>query len=133
MSCDGKTGVTTGAWQKNGINGYFTTVWQWFEKGRPGSGEGEWKVIVDHGDVLAKAREPGDWIETKVASCKGHAPASIVAPAEGAKMKSGYSRDQSLNWTWVVQPDNSRTITVSLWNGSSSDTVIADSVAAPTN
>lgn len=128
MSCDGKTGVTTGAWQKDGVNGYFTTVWQFFEK-RPG--EGEWKVVLDYGDELAKPREPGEWIETKVASCKGKAPAAIIAPAEGATMKSGYSRDQSLNWTWVAQPDGERTVTISLWNGTTSDTVVADSVAAP--
>ena len=30
MSCDGRTGVTTGAWQRpDGSVGYFTTVWQW--------------------------------------------------------------------------------------------------------
>jgi hypothetical protein len=31
----------------------------------------------------------------------------------------------------VVLPDNSRTVTVKLWNGEGFDTVIEDSVAAP--
>lgn len=128
MSCDGKTGVTTGAWQKNGVNGYFTTVWQFFEK-RPG--EGEWKWVVDHGDELKTPREAGEWIETKTASCKGSAPAAIMAPPEGAKMKVGYSRDQSLSYTWIVQPNGARTLEISLWNGEESERVLFDSVAAP--
>lgn len=133
MSCDGKTGVTTGAAQwPDGRQGYFTTVWQWFEKGRQSSGDGEWKVVLDHGDFLTAPRQPGEWIETKVASCKGHAPAALTAPAEGAIMKTGFSRDQSLSWTWVVQPNGARSVTVSLWNGAASDVVLSDSVAAST-
>lgn len=128
MSCDGKTGATTGAWEKNGVHGYFTTIWQWFEKS---PGQGEWKFVMDHGDELATPRGPGEWIETKVASCKGKAPAALSAPAEGAKMKSGYSRDQSLNWSYEAQPDGARVVMVKLWNGTSSDTVIVDTVAAP--
>lgn len=129
MSCDGKTGVTTGVWQHpNGTVGYFTTVWQWIPKND--RGDGEWKWVVDHGDGLTAPREPKEMIETKVASCKGSAPAALIAPPEGAKMKAGYSKDQSLNYTWVVQPDGARTIEVKLWNGAASETVILDQVAA---
>ena len=40
MSCDGKTGVTTGAWERSdGVVGYFTTVWQYVEKNARGDGE----------------------------------------------------------------------------------------------
>jgi hypothetical protein len=49
----------------------------------------------------------------------------------GAKMKMGLSRDQSLNFTWTVLPDKSRTVTIRLWNGEAFDTVIDDAVAAP--
>lgn len=129
MSCDGKTGVTTGAWQHpNGTFGYFTTVWQFVQKNA--RGDGDWKWVVDHADELTMARAPKEMIETKVASCKGSAPASLTAPAEGAKMKSGFSRDQSLNYTWVAQPDGARTLEVKLWNGDASETVIMDRVAA---
>lgn len=129
MSCDGKTGVTTGAWQRpNGTVGYFTTVWQFIQKNN--RGDGEWKWVMDHGDSLNAPREPKEMIETKVASCKGRAPAALVAPAEGAQMKSGYSRDQSLSYSWVVQPDGARTVEVKLWNGESSETVLFDNVAA---
>jgi hypothetical protein len=129
MSCDGKTGVTTGAWQRpNGTVGYFTTVWQFIQKDE--RGDGTWKWVMDHGDGLTAPRVPTEMIETKVASCKGRAPAALVAPAEGAKMKSGFSRDQSLSYTWVVQPDGARTVEVKLWNGEAAETVIIDRVAA---
>jgi hypothetical protein len=129
MSCDGKTGVNTGAWQRpDGSVGYFTTVWQFIPKND--RGDGIWKWVLDHGDALTAPREPKEMIETRVASCKGSAPAMLVAPAEGAKMKSGFSRDQSLNYIWVVQPDGARTLEVKLWNGTSSETVLFDRVAA---
>jgi hypothetical protein len=129
MSCDGKTGVNTGAWQRpDGSAGYFTTVWQFIPKNA--QGDGEWKWVLDHGDALTAPREPKEMIETKVASCKGSAPAALVAPAEGAKMKTGFSRDQSLSYMWIVQPDGARTVEVKLWNGEASEAVIIDRVAA---
>lgn len=139
MSCDGRTGVTTGAWQlPDGKTGYFTTVWQWIEKGKrpknaPPSfiGKGEWNWVVDHGDALTAPRAAPEMIETRVASCKGQPSAPLSAPPEGAKMKMGLSRDQSLNFTWVVMPNGARSVVVRLWNGESFETVIADKVAAP--
>ena len=129
MSCDGKTGVTTGAWQGgNGSVGYFTTVWQYIEKNA--RGDGEWKWVLDHGDTLTAPRAPKEMIETKVASCKGSASASLSAPPEGVTMKTGFARDQSLSYTYVVQPNGARTIEVKLWNGETAETVIMDQVAA---
>ena len=131
MSCDGKTGVTTGAWQKpDGSVGYFTTVWQFVEKNA--RGDGEWKWVLDHGDALTAPRAPKEMIETKVASCKGRAPAALTAPPEGATMKTGYARDQSLSYTYVVQPNGARTVEVKLWNGETAETVIIDQVAPQT-
>jgi hypothetical protein len=129
MSCDGKTGVTTGAWQRpDGSTGYFTTVWEFVETND--RGDGEWKWVLDHGDTLTVPRVPKEMIETKVASCKGRAPATLVAPAEGAKMKIGYARDQSLSYSWIVHPNGARTIEIKLWNGEASETVLTDQVAA---
>ena len=128
MSCDGKTGVTTGAalWP-NGKAGYFTTVWQLFQ--RSPDDPGEWRWVLDHGDLIDSPREAPEFIETRVASCKGQPPAALIAPAEGAKMKAGLSRDQSLSYTWVVQTDGARTLEVKLWNGTTADAVILDRVA----
>ena len=139
MSCDGKTGVTTGAWQRpDGSTGYFTTVWVWAEKGKPdprlpanSMGEGEWKWLLDHSDTLPAPLLIPELISTKVASCKGPANAPINAPDEGVQMKTMFSRDQSLNWEWQLRPDKSRTITVRLWNGSDFDDVLTDRVAKP--
>lgn len=139
MSCDGKTGVTTGAWQRpDGTVGYYTTVWQWIDKGRidpnlPANAmsNGEWKWVVDHGDSLPTPLIVPEIIETKVASCKGRGDVPLTAPPEGAKMKMGLSRDQSLNYAWIVKADNSRTLEVNLWNGNGFDTVLFDKVAAP--
>jgi hypothetical protein len=139
MSCDGKTGVTSGAWQgPDGSTGYFTTVWFWVEKGRPdprlpanSMGEGEWKWVLDHADALPTPRQKPEIIGTKVASCKGRANAPIDAPTEGVQMKTMFSRDQSLNWEWQLRPDKSRTLIVRLWNGSDFDDVLTDQVAKP--
>lgn len=137
MSCDGRTGVTTGAWQRpDGSTGYFTTVWQWIPKGKPdprfpnAMGDGEWKWVMDHGDGLTAPRPAPEFIETKVASCKGRANAPLMAPDVGVQMKSGFSYDQSLNWEWQVRPDKSRTVSVRLWNGTDFDEVLVDRVAA---
>lgn len=140
MSCDGKTGVTTGAWQRpDGSTGYFTTVWSWQQKGAvdprlpPNAmGDGEWKWVLDHGDSLPAPLLVPEMIETKVASCKGRANAPISAPAEGVQMKVTFSRDQTLSYEWQVRPDKSRTLTVRLWNGDGFDEVLSDKVGAPT-
>jgi len=130
MSCDGKTGVTTGAAQwPDGRNGYFTTVWQLMQRNPQDAGEWQW--VLDHGDFIEPGRPAPEMIETRVANCKGRPPAELVAPPEGAKMKAGYSRDQSLSYTWVVQPNGARTLEVKLWNGTATDTVLLDKVAAP--
>ncbi len=135
MSCDGRTAIATGAWQTSDANGYFTTVWQWFPKSRTDaaaqtqgvSGEGEWKWTLRHGDTLNKPMPRAEMIETKSASCKGRASAPLSAPPVGAKMKAGYSFDQSLQWNWVVTADGARNFSASVWNGTALEQVISQS------
>lgn len=129
MSCDGKTGVTTGAWERsNGVVGYFTTVWQHVEKNA--RGDGEWKWVLHHQDTQSTPRAPKEMIETKVASCKGVASAKITAPSRDAMMKTGYAGDQSLRYTYIVQANGARTVEVALWNGVTTEPVIMDEVAS---
>jgi hypothetical protein len=129
MSCDGKTGVTTGAWERpDGRVGYFTTVWQYVEKNT--SGNGEWKWLLHHADSLSTPRAPKEMIETKVASCKGVASVKITSPSRDAMMKTGYAGDQSLRYTYIVQANGARTVEVTLWNGVTTETVIMDEVAS---
>ena len=125
VSCDGNAGATTGAWQKGGGNGYFTTVWL----RDPISGKINW--VLDHGDALTAPRAAPDFIETKQAKCGSRPAVPIEAGEEGDDMAVGLSPDQTLSWTSTVRPDQSRRVVIRLWDGKTMATVIDDKVAAP--
>ena len=125
VSCDGNVGVTTGAWQKGPANGYFTTVWL----RDPKKGKLTW--ILDHGDALATPREAPDFIASKQAVCGSRPAVAVEAGAEGEDRSVGLSPDQTLSWTSTVRPDQSRRITIRLWDGKEMATVIDDQVAGP--
>jgi hypothetical protein len=128
MSCDGKTGVATGGWSDAAKDkGYFTTVWQRYERA---DGSGKWLIAMLHNDALTAARKAPDYVETQTASCKGSAPANLIAPPIGVQMKKGLSRDQSLSWTWQYRPDTSRELVVAIWDGEKMVDVLSDAVAA---
>jgi hypothetical protein len=114
VSCDGNSGVTTGAWQKGPATGFFTTVWL----RDPKSGKINW--ILDHGDALSAARAAPEFIASKQ-----------EAGEEGDDMSVGLSADQTLSWTSTVRADKSRRVTVRLWDGKTMTNVIDDQVAAP--
>lgn len=129
MSCDGKTGVTTGAWQQtdreNGMQGYYTTVWNY--SGKPGK-TGKWRWLLHHIDRLDAPRAEPEFLQTKTASCKGEASVNVTAPPEGVQMKQGFSRDQTLSWVWQYRPDKSRYLSVSIWNGNGWEKIFSDNV-----
>jgi hypothetical protein len=128
MSCDGKMGATTGAWERpDGTFGYFTTVWHYVEKNA--RGDGEWKWVLHHHATLTAPRVPKEMIETKVASCRGLVPALPAGPHAGASSNTVAARDQSLRYTYDVQPSGARTVEIILWNGVANETVIMDEVA----
>lgn len=124
VSCDGNSGVTTGAWQKGPANGFFTTVWTRDEKGRL-----SW--ILDHGDALTTPREAPDFIASKFGVCGSRPAVPIEAGGEGEDMAVGLSGDQTLSWTSTVRADKSRRVTIRLWDGKEMATVVDDQVAAP--
>jgi len=124
VSCDGNAGATTGAWQKGGANGYFTTVWRRDERGRM-----NW--ALDHGDTLATPRRAPDFIASRQAACGSRPAVPIEAGAEGEDMAVGLAADQTLSWTSTVRADKSRRVTIRLWDGTDMATVIDDRVAAP--
>jgi hypothetical protein len=129
MSCDGKTGATTGAWQgTGGKQGHFTTVWQKLENKR---GDGKWLFTLDDGVPLDEPLKAPEFISSQTASCKGRAPAALIAPAEGVVMKQSFAYDQSLSWTFQYRPDKSRDVKVALWDGEKMNEVISYSVPAP--
>jgi hypothetical protein len=125
VSCDGNVGVTTGAWQNGPANGYFTTVWL----RDPRKGKMRW--VLDHGDGLAAPLAAPDFIASKQAKCGSRPAAPIAAGAEGDDVAVGLSPDQTLSWTSTVHPDQSRRVTVRLWDGKEMATVIDNQVAAP--
>lgn len=124
VSCDGNSGVTTGAWQKGPASGFFTTVWTRDEKGRL-----SW--ILDHGDALTTPREAPDFIASKLGVCGSRPAVPIEAGGEGEDMAVGLSGDQTLSWTSTVRADKSRRVTIRLWDGKEMATVVDDQVAAP--
>src|SRR3546814_8304097 len=92
VSCDGNSGVTTGAWQKGPANGFFTTVWARDKKGRL-----SW--VLDHGDALATPREAPEFIASKLAVCGSRPAVPIEAAGAGEDRVVGLSADQTLSWT----------------------------------
>ena len=137
MSCDGSYGASTGGWERpDGTIGYFTTIWRRQKKG-------DFKWIVDHGDMLPKARAHDDAIEAKVAQCandrsewsgerarRDKQPVMRIAdppPSDGA----GQSNDGTLRWRWRVTPDGARSLTVSMRYDGKETNVIEDVVLAP--
>jgi len=125
VSCDGNVGATTGAWQNGPAHGYFSTVWL----RDPRTGKTLW--VLDHGDALMSPREAPEYIASKQAACGSRPGVAIDAGTDGEDRAVGLSPDQTLSWTSVVAADNSRRITIRLWDGTSMASVIDDRVAAP--
>jgi len=140
-SCDGSLAVTKGAWQRpDGSVGYFTTVWQRQE-------EGDYKWVMDQGDVLAEPLAEPDMVKADIADCSGQRPGgpppmgSDGKPPRRGKFPvaqmaadglSGSSVDGSLSWQVVVAPDKGREFRVFLRSGEAMHEALASVVAAPT-
>lgn len=125
ISCDGSAGVTRGAWQRpDGSVGWFTTIWKRRKKG-------DYRWVLDQGDVLPAPLEQPDMLSAQVGECParrggpppGDRPAAVAdADAEPAPARlrqagmegRGESDDGSLDWRWQVGPDMGRTLSVSL-------------------
>jgi len=140
-SCDGSLAVTKGAWQRpDGSVGYFTTVWQRQEKG-------EYRWVMDQGDVLAEPLAEPDMVKADIADCSGPRPdrppptGSDGKPLKRGKFSvapmaadglSGRSVDGSLNWQVVVTPGKGREFRVFLRSGEAMHEALASVVAEPT-
>lgn len=121
-SCDGSVAVTKGAWQRpNGTFGYFTTVWQRQK-------DGEYKWVLDQGDVLAEPLIAPEFIQTGIADCAANHP--IKVRTEHTRL-SGTSEDASLNWTTNVSADGARTFVVEIMRGQKSLPVIDFAISSP--
>jgi hypothetical protein len=137
MSCDGRTGASTGAWQRTDERfGYYTTIWQQTDKSR--ITKPDWKWHLDHAAPLSEPRIAEDIIGSRIASCAGDAKAAaagMVSPASSgaqpAQSGTRASPDGTFLWSWSVLNDDAREVKIMLWNGSSYDIVLRDTVQAP--
>lgn len=125
MSCDGSLGVTKGAWQRaNGTQGYFTTVWQRQK-------DGEYRWVMDQGDILAKPLSEPEFIQTQVADCSKVDTPALTADDPSASVRVGRSGDATLQWRVEVMPDLARHLSVYIWNEGELQEALALDVAAP--
>ena len=124
-SCDGSLAVTKGAWQRpDGIVGYFTTVWE-----RQKDGEYEW--VLDQGDALDQPLAAPDFVKTTVSDCNGDVTATGQGPAGSARTGQGASKDRSLTYSWSVDENLARTLSVSIFKDGEMIEALHSEVAAP--
>jgi len=116
ISCDGKTAVNTGGWQRpDGSVGYFTTIWQ-------KQADGGWKWILDSGDGSSQPREKPLEPTVRKATCPGPAlppPAYQHPGPPGVETSSeifGNSADYSLSWHSIQWSSGLREMTVEIAN-----------------
>ncbi len=130
VSCDGRLAAATGSWQgADGAQGYFTTIWR-------RNAKREWQWVLDHSAPLAVPRDPPDYAEGHVASCKGLPGRTPPGGIEGSPPQSSGERikpgnalpppDDSLRWSYEATPDGRQRVLVRLWNGGGYDDVIND-------
>jgi len=134
MSCDGTMGVTKGGWQQpDGSVGYFTTIWQKRKKG-------DYRWVLDQGDSLAQALPNSDMLSASVADCArpGDRPDSDALIVEGKVPDAapgmdgkGRSKDGTLRWSYHVNANHSRSLSVSLLKNGTMTEVLRSDVAAP--
>jgi hypothetical protein len=126
-SCDGEYGITWGAWQNAGKQGWFSTVWRRDDKGKL-------KWVLDQGGDLAAAPPAPEMIEAKIANCSNKAaiePALVPVPLPGTQVLLSESRDKTLRWVTRVESDGSRYYALEYWNGTKFERPVATPVPAP--
>jgi hypothetical protein len=136
MSCDGTLGVTKGGWQQpDGSVGYFTTIWQRRKKG-------DYRWVLDQGDTLppSQAVPNSDTLSASVADCarpgERSEPEALVVEGKAPKTAPGMdgkgrSKDGTLRWSYHVNADHSRSLSVSLLKNGTMTEVLRSDVAAP--
>jgi hypothetical protein len=132
-SCDGSLAVTKGAWQRpDGSVGYFTTVWA-------RQRDGQYKWVMDQGDVLSQELAAPDFVDGNVAQCGGAErgernrpdPATIRPTAcEGETCRGGgSSADGTLSYDYAVTAEGRRFTVGTRENGAMVE-VVRSEVAA---
>lgn len=123
-SCDGSYAVTRGAWQSPNASGTFATIWQ-----RQKDGELKW--IADMSLTSGAAAASPEMIAARVAECKVRPVQAPLIAVTDSDWQTGASSDGTLRWGTGVTTRGGRRILVTLWNGTSFETVLDHSVPAP--
>lgn len=117
VSCDGKTAVNTGTWQRpDGSVGYFTTVWQ-------RQAGGDWKWLLDTGDTLPKVSPAPSTTTRAYCAAKPERRAFPESATAG-----GTSPDGSLRWWFALRPDGGHTLNADYWDGAKYKPALADQI-----
>jgi hypothetical protein len=86
---------------------------------------------MDQGSPLQQTLAGQEMIGATAAAC-GLPPAGpAFAAAPVGEIRQGVSKDGTLAWQVVVQPDRSRTVIARYWDGASWRDAISERVAAP--
>lgn len=122
-SCDGSFAVTRGGWASPNASGTFATIWQ-----RQKNGDLKW--IADMSLTADGASAAPEMIAARVAECKVRPPAPPALVVTDTDWQTGTSRDGTLHWGTGVSTLGGRTIKVSLWNGTTFEPVLDQTVPA---
>ncbi len=132
-SCDGTVIVSRGAWQRPNSTGYFTTIWQRQKKG-------DYKWVLDHGDVLKEPLDKPEMLAAHIADCPDKPRRLLVAKPKQTKSKtlprldpanrSGKSEDGTLSWVVTVDPSGARNLSVDWSKDGSIEPMLIEEVAA---
>lgn len=122
-SCDGSYAVTRGAWQSPNAGGTFATIWQ-----RQKNGELKW--VADMSLTSDGAVAAPEMIAARVAECKVRPAEPPVIAATDSDWQTGASTDGTLRWGTGVSSGGGRRITVWLWNGTTYETALEQTVPA---
>ena len=127
ISCDGTMAVNTGGWRRpDGTVGYFTTVWR--------KGSDDWRWTVDGGDATPGVAPRSRAVKVERAACPGRYPApwgAVESFRTGTTVGQGESRDYSLHYHWIAEPDGGRRFQAVIRRASGDAVVIDDVIAAP--
>ena len=127
MSCDGRSGSVTGAWQQtDGSFGRYTRIWY-----RPYTRNGQWEWVAFESAPLATPLAEPAFVRTKVAECRQGVPTVTGANARRQGYAQGLADDRTLIWEAQTKADGTRSVTVDLWNGRDYDRVLDDRLSPP--
>lgn len=122
-SCDGTYAVTRGGWESPNASGSFATIWQ-----RQKNGALKW--IADMSLTADGPASAPEMIAARVAECKIRpAPPPVIAVAD-SDWQTGASADGTLRWGTGATASGGRRILVSLWNGTTYESVLDHSAPA---